>query len=98
MKKPPWCSAAANFLSGPTIFKFQASGIDQDGIIWTDFISSGLSLASSRFFADWIWFSLQDWIWFSLQDWIWFSRIGGSGSSGFGSKRVFSGLDLGSSG
>jgi hypothetical protein len=31
-------SAAAIFLSGPTIFKFQALGIDQIGIIRTDFM------------------------------------------------------------
>jgi hypothetical protein len=81
-------SVAANFLSGPTIFKFQALGIDQNGIIWTDFIFSVKSLASSsRFFGglDLFGFSRISGQWF-LRFWIldgvllvWIRLLAGSG-------------------
>jgi len=42
------------------IFKFQAWGIDQNGIIWTDFTFSGLPLALPGFSDDGSWFGSRN--------------------------------------
>jgi hypothetical protein len=49
-----------NFLSGSTIFKFQALGIDQSRIIRTDFTLSGLPLALPGFSDDGLRLAFKD--------------------------------------
>jgi hypothetical protein len=79
-----------NFLSGSTIFKFQALGIDQSRIIRTDFARSGLPLALPGFSDDGLRFGFQGW-WIVLGFRGWLDR----GSSGYGLKYGSYGLDSG---